>query len=92
MDFHTRNTERIELAQALTKKNGTGSGNDKDNGNGNISSTVSGNGVTAPVVKNDKTERNSGLAPVEVAVPKMNEKYLSKEELRELRKQLRQQN
>lgn len=86
MDFHTRNTERIELAQALTKKNS--SGNDKDG----ITSAVSGSGVTTPVVKNDKTERTPSLAPVEVAVPKMNEKYLSKDELRELRKQLRQQN
>ena len=31
------------------------------------------------------------LAPVETAVPKMNEKYLTAEELKELRKQLRQQ-
>lgn len=88
MDFHARNTERIELAQAQTKKNANGNANDS----GNINGAVSGNGATTPSVRNDKTQGNPSLAPVEIAVPKMNEKYLSKEELRELRKQLRQQN
>lgn len=90
MDFHARNTERIELAQAQAKKNVSVNVNANDSGN--INGAAGGNGATTPSVRNDKTQRNPSLAPVEIAVPKMNEKYLSKEELKELRKQLRQQN
>jgi hypothetical protein len=70
MDFHTRNTERIELAQAHAKA--------KSNVNSTMASI------------NDQNQRKPNLAPVETATPKVNEKHLSKEELMELRKQLRQ--
>ena len=70
MDFHTRNTERIELAQAQAKA--------KNNANSTVTSS------------NDQNQRKPNLAPVETATPKVNEKHLSKEELMELRKQLRQ--
>ena len=68
MDFHTRNTERLELAQAQAKNN------------------VSSNAAAST----DQNQRKPNLAPVETAIPKVNEKHLSKEELMELRKQLRQ--
>jgi hypothetical protein len=70
MDFHTRNTARIELAQAQAQI--------KNNANSDITSG------------NDQNQRKPNFAPVETATPKVNEKYLSKEELLELRKQLRQ--
>jgi hypothetical protein len=68
MDFHARNTERLELAQAQAKNN------------------VSSNAAT----NMDQNQRKPNLAPVETATPKVNEKHLSREELMELRKQLRQ--
>jgi hypothetical protein len=70
MDFHTRNTARIELAQAQAQI--------KNNANSDMTSG------------NDQNQRKPNFAPVETATPKVNEKYLSKEELLELRKQLRQ--
>jgi hypothetical protein len=70
MDFHTRNTERIELAQAQAKT--------KSNANSTMA------------VNSDQNQQKPTLAPVETATPKINEKHLSKEELIELRKQLRQ--
>ena len=76
MEFHTRNTERILLtqAQAQVKNNAQGTVNVASN--------------TTP--KNEQTVRKTNLAPVETATAKINEKHLSKEELMELRKQLRQ--
>lgn len=86
MDFHITNTQRVEQgqAQAQAKKNANSNGN--GNANGNANST----GITTTVATADQMPRKTGLAPVETAQPKMNEKYLSKEELAELRKQLRQ--
>lgn len=68
MDFHTRNTERLALAQAQAKNN------------------VSSNAAT----NTEQNQRKPNLAPVETATPKVNEKHLSRDELIELRKQLRQ--
>jgi hypothetical protein len=78
MDVHITNTQRIEQvqAQAQAKKNTVG------NGNGSV--------ITPAVANPEQIQRTTTLAPVETAQPKMNEKYLSKEELAELRKQLRQ--
>jgi hypothetical protein len=76
MDFHTRNSERLELAQAQTQA--------KNNG------IVTANTNSPPVSNNEQTVRKTNLAPVETATAKINEKHLSKEELMELRKQLRQ--
>ena len=75
-EFHTRNTDRTLLAQAqaMPKNNARGAENDASNA----------------TEKNEKTVRKTNLAPVETATVKINEKHLSKEELMELRKQLRQ--
>jgi hypothetical protein len=92
MDFHITNTERVEQvqAQAQAKKNAGASSSTNANGNGNGNGNVNGNGIATTVANADQIQRKTGLAPVETAQPKMNEKYLSKEELAELRKQLRQ--
>ncbi len=76
MDFHSRNTERILLAQAQAQA--------KTNGN------VAVNANASPTSNNEQTVRKVNLAPVETATAKLNEKHLSKEELMELRRQLRQ--
>lgn len=64
-EMHTRNSDRLELAQA--------SANAKS------------------MEPQGQLKQTAVLAPVEIAVPKLNEKHLSPEELKELRKQLRQQ-
>jgi hypothetical protein len=76
IDFHTRNTERFLLAQTQTQV--------KNNAQGTV--IVASNATP----KNEQTVRKTNLAPVETATAKINEKHLSKEELMELRKQLRQ--
>jgi hypothetical protein len=88
MDFHLTNTERVEQvqAQAQAKKNASANSSANANGSGNANA----NGIATTVANADQMQRKTGLAPVETAQPKMNEKYLSKEELAELRKQLRQ--
>ena len=75
MDFHTRNSERFEQAQIVAQaKNNPNSANTPVNATLNAEQNV----------------RKTNLAPVETATAKINEKHLSKEELIELRKQLRQ--
>ena len=78
MNFHSRNSERmaLEQAQATAKAQTQTQTQTKNNANS--------------TVNYDPNPRRSSLAPVETALPKMNEKYLSKDELAELRKQLRQ--
>ncbi len=80
MDFHSRNTERILLAQAKAQAQAQA----KTNGN------VAVNANASPTSNNEQTVRKVNLAPVETATAKINEKHLSKEELMELRRQLRQ--
>ena len=77
MDFHTRNTERIELAQAQAQAK-------------NTANTANAASTTNAALGNDQNQRRPNLAPVETANVKVNEKHLSKEELIELRRQLRQ--
>ena len=77
MDFHTRNTERIELAQAQAQAK-------------NTANTANAASTTNAALVNDQNQRRPNLAPVETATAKVNEKYLTKEELIELRRQLRQ--
>jgi hypothetical protein len=77
MDFHTRNTERIELAQAQAQAK-------------NSANTANAASTTNAALVNDQNQRRPNLAPVETATAKVNEKYLTKEELIELRRQLRQ--
>lgn len=76
MDFHVRNTERLEQAQVVTQA--------KNNPNNTA------NTATATVTNSEQTVRKFNLPPVETATAKINEKHLTKEELIELRKQLRQ--
>jgi hypothetical protein len=78
MDLHIRNSERIaqEQAQAKAKAQAQAQAQAKNN--------------ASAAIDNGQNPRRSTPAPVETALPKMNEKYLSKEELAELRKQLRQ--
>ena len=80
MDFHTRNTERIELAQAQAQTK-----NSANPANGANAASTSNS-----VIGNDQSQRRPNLAPVETATAKVNEKYLTKDELLELRRQLRQ--
>lgn len=72
VDFHTRNTERVELAQSQAQTQA------KNSANSNTATS------------NEQNQRKPNLAPVETATAKVNEKYLTKEELIELRRQLRQ--
>jgi hypothetical protein len=75
LDFHNRNSERFEQAQIVAQA--------KNNPNNpNIPTNASPNG--------EQNVRKTNLAPVETATAKINEKHLTKEELIELRKQLRQ--
>lgn len=53
---------------------------------------VTNHGTANPQVKLLPVKPIISMAPVETAVPKINEKHLSPEELKELRRQLRQQN
>jgi hypothetical protein len=77
-DVSAKNSDRYDVTQA---------------------NVVTNNGTTNPLVNppyNTQTlqpmlKQNTNLAPVETAVPKLNEKHLTAEELKELRKQLRQQ-
>ena len=80
MDFHTKNSERYDQVQVLAQAKNT------SNGAANVPS----NSLSNVVSSNDPNPRKTNLAPVENASVKVNEKHLSKEELMELRKQLRQ--
>lgn len=75
MDFHARNTDRV--AEDITQAAPNVQAQNQNNANFTTKS-------------NEPNARRSSPASVETAVPKMNEKYLSKDELAELRKQLRQ--
>jgi hypothetical protein len=80
MDFHTKNSERYDQVQVLAQAKNT------SNGAANVPS----NSLSNVVSSNDPNPRKTNFAPVENASVKVNEKHLSKEELMELRKQLRQ--
>jgi hypothetical protein len=80
LDFHVRNAERYEQVQVLAQAKTTS----------NVSVNVSSSDVTNVATGKDQNQRKTNLAPVENATVKINEKQLSKEELMELRKQLRQ--
>jgi hypothetical protein len=82
MDFHVKNSERIEIAQAQAKVKNSPATTQNSN------STA--NGATPVATSSEQPLRKANLAPVETATPKVNEKHLSKDELMELRKQLRQ--
>ena len=78
MGFHNRNTERLEQVQKQEK-----------NKNSDNSTPTTAN--SAPVLPAPElAPRKPKLAPIEFATPKINEKYLSKDELHELRMQLKQ--
>jgi hypothetical protein len=84
MAFHARNSERYAQSQAQAQA----AANTGTSSNANTNTIVNANSSSST----NKTwpKANMKLAPVETAVPVMNEKYLSKEELRELRNQLKQ--
>ena len=74
--------ERIEVAQVNVVTN---------NGTANPQSIPQMKPQTNPQTLPLQFRQAVGLAPVETAVPKINEKYLTADELKELRRQLRQQ-
>ncbi|MEQ1535267.1 MAG: hypothetical protein ABL923_05265 [Burkholderiaceae bacterium] len=82
MNFHSKNSERIEIAQAQAK--------DKNSSATSQNSNSTANGAIPIATSTEQPLRKTNLAPVETATPKVNEKHLSKDELMELRKQLRQ--
>jgi hypothetical protein len=84
VDFHTRNADRIEIAQKQEKAKNV----DKFTRTDGSYTAHSANGASTPAV--ETTTSKPKLAPVEYATPKINEKQLTKEELHELRMQLRQ--
>jgi hypothetical protein len=79
-DFHAKNTERYTVAQANTQSNAQQN-----------TQVITNNGTANPNVTQVTIKQSVRLAPVETAVPKLNEKHLTADELVELRKQLRQQ-
>ena len=85
VDFPAKNTGRFELAQ-VTQTNVV-----TNNGSTNMQT----NQQTSPQLNSQMQQalpkQNVRLAPIETAVPKLNEKYLTPDELKELRRQLRQQ-
>jgi hypothetical protein len=88
MDFHTRNSERFEQAQVVAQaKNSANAAAPAALPTTNAATNSTTNPTTST---NDPSIRKTNLAPVETATAKINEKHLSKEELMELRKQLRQ--
>jgi hypothetical protein len=77
-DLPVKTADRYEVTQATVVTN---------NGTTNLQTNPQLNQqMLQPPLK-----QNASLAPVETAVPKLNEKHLTAEELKELRKQLRQQ-
>jgi hypothetical protein len=84
VDFHTRNTDRLEIAQKQEKAKNV----DKFTRTDGPNTANSANGTSTPAA--ETTTSKPKLAPVEYATPKINEKQLTKEELQELRMQLRQ--
>ena len=86
LDFHVRNTERIAQEQVLAKAKAQAQTQSQAQAQAQAQAQINSN----PTTTHDPNGRRASLAPVETALPKMNEKYLSKEELAELRKQLRQ--
>lgn len=90
-DVPVKNSDRYEVTQANT--NNTASTNAKQaptntNTNTNINTNNDVPNFNAAMPQSKLAVK---LAPVETAVPKLNEKYLTAEELKELRMQLRQQ-
>ena len=81
-DSPTKTPDRYEVTQANVVTN---------NGTTNPQSNQQLNQQLNQQILQPPYKQSVILAPVETAVPKMNEKYLTAEELKELRKQLRQQ-
>ncbi len=94
-DSPVKNSDRIEMAQAnVVTNNGTANPQSIPQmkppiNNAQINSQM--NPQMNPQTLQLQFRQAVSLAPVETAVPKINEKHLTAEELKELRKQLRQQ-
>jgi hypothetical protein len=84
-DFPAKNINRYEVTQ-VTQANVV-----TNNGSTNMQTNQPVNPQLYPQIQQPLPKQNVRLAPVETAVPKLNEKYLTPEELKELRRQLRQQ-
>lgn len=86
-DLPVKNSDRYEVAQQATVVTNNGMPNPLMNPPINPPTNQQFNQQTLqPSIK-----QTASLAPVETAVPKLNEKHLTADELKELRKQLRQQ-
>lgn len=81
-DLPVKSSDHYEVSQT----NGV-----TNNGTANLQMTPPYNPQNNPQMLQPPFKQAVNLAPVETAVPKLNEKYLTAEELKELRKQLRQQ-
>jgi hypothetical protein len=81
-DLPVKTADRYEVTQANAVTN---------NGTTNPQVNPQINPQNNPQTLQQPLKQNASLAPVETAVPKLNEKHLTAEELKELRKQLRQQ-
>lgn len=85
-DFPVKNSDRYDVTPVTVVTN-NGILNPKLTPQMNTQSSLSDNSQMLP----PPFKQTVNLAPVETAVPKLNEKHLTTEELKELRKQLRQQ-
>jgi hypothetical protein len=102
-DFHARNVERYESVQNKAANNSANATNNTANtsitatptataiATSNTSNATTNNGTLNPQAVQPSLKQTVALAPVETAVPKLNEKHLTADELKELRRQLRQQ-
>jgi hypothetical protein len=84
-DSPVKSTDRYVLTQATQTNVVT------NNGTTNLQLNPQTNPQMNPQISQPQLNQNVNLAPVETAVPKLNEKHLTAEELKELRRQLRQQ-
>ncbi len=89
-DSPIKNSDRLEVAQVnVVTNNGTANPQIIPQMNPLINAQT--NSQMNPQTLQLQFRQAVSLAPVETAVPKINEKHLTAEELKELRKQLRQQ-
>jgi hypothetical protein len=89
-DFPAKNADRYDVSQSNTVTN-NGITNLQMNPPMNPPTSVQMNPQYNTQTLQPQIKQTVNLAPVETAVPKLNEKHLTADELKELRKQLRQQ-
>jgi hypothetical protein len=85
-DFPAKTADRYEMTQAnVVTNNGTTNLQTNTQSNQQLNQQLNQQMLPPPY------KQTVNLAPVETAVPKLNEKFLTPDELKELRRQLRQQ-